>query len=60
MMGPVRGLAPRSYHWQRWYAWRPVYVVVGNLSRWVWLEWVERRFENGYDDMYVVYYRLIK
>lgn len=29
--------------WQGWFAWRP--VPCGG-SRWVWLEWVERRLVN--------------
>lgn len=39
--------------WKPWFAWHPVYLA--DLDAWVWLEWVGRRTEAGWDGISWVY-----
>jgi hypothetical protein len=39
---------PRPYvpptQWHRWFVWYPLWLEGNGKSRWIWWEWVERRF----------------
>lgn len=46
-----RKVIDRTKHWERWFAWRPVFAKTDDGGReWVWWEYVERRLtRSGYD-----------
>lgn len=46
--------------WRPWFAWRPVRIKAGRMSRWVWLETVDRSYKvrGNWDPSYTYFYRL--